>query len=103
MTSELFPLASVSVKSPRLRWMDKHDVSARFRNDLPGDFPDRWEAYVGRYEDAVQYSFEHSDHSDDCPIDNKRMVALSDKDNALIKLARNNNWKTWLEEGWENE
>ena len=86
MTSELFPLASVSVKSPRLRWMEKHNLKiGEQRLDKAWCI---WH-YVG--DDWTAWWVDGG------------LKSETEIDRALIQLARNNNWKTWLEEGWENE
>ena len=49
---ELFPLAEVSQKSPRLLWMEENDFHTKYRRDLGNDV-NKWEAYVGDYGPAI--------------------------------------------------
>ena len=50
---ELFKESEMNVKSPRLLWLEKHDIRTKLRTDLNKD-EGEWEAYVGDYKTAVE-------------------------------------------------
>ena len=78
----LFPEEEVAVLSPRLRWMNKHNIRTRKSGS-------EWEAWIGNYEEAqTDLSYKAS----------KRFAVGTSEDDCLHTLALNNGWPLWNEE-----
>ncbi len=60
---ELFEESEINVKSPRLLWLEKHDIHTKHRTDLHKEDGEcgEWEAYVGDYKTAVENMLEWPD------------------------------------------
>ena len=80
MSDELFPAETVTVKSPRLRWMEKHDVKT---NEYKQSTPTPWSAWSGNLMLAI----------------NRDMVYFgSTEDDAITAWAKANHVRLWNEE-----
>jgi len=92
-SDELFAPESVTMLSPRLSWMVRHDVRTKKRADLVHDV-DPWEAWVGEYEYALTETLQGTK----CYPDASPFLAWgADEDEAIIRLAENNGWRLWNE------
>jgi hypothetical protein len=80
--SDLFPDVK-EILSPRLQWLQEHDVSTRL--DVGG----RWMAFTGK---EAQSSAEESKKM----IDSQLCFATTEED-AIERLAQRNGWKLWNE------
>lgn len=85
--SELFPAEQVSVDSPRLRWLKKHDVATI-------DFKEGGEDERGEYKRWAAGTTNH---------DNTRWQQGDTEDEAIANWAKAHNVPLWNEEGLSRE
>ena len=78
-TSFLFPVETIEKPSPKLEWLKTHNISTKYRRDLPTDCG-RWEAYVGDYNAAIDKTFNDDDAYDGYPCESPFLASgMSDE------------------------
>lgn len=91
---ELFP--TPETLSPRLVWMRRHEIKTLHRDDLP-EKAGQWEAYIGDYQTAVDKTINDTEarfYPDESPY----LAWGETEEDAVLELAKNNQWKLWNEE-----
>jgi len=83
--NELFKDSEIASKSPRLLWMEKHDIHTKERADLHKD-EGQWEAWVGDYKEAINKML---DYEDGYPDQSPDLAWGEDEQEALDVLAAN--------------
>lgn len=83
MSNELFPLTAVTLKSPRLKWMERHDLHT---NGQGTDADSPWSAWKGTPEEAI------------INFMNGHITCAETEDKALLALCKNLGLKLWNEE-----
>ena len=82
---ELFNESEIASKSPRLKYMEKHDIKTNKRTDLGPDCP-AWEAWSGDYEESVARMLD----GEVCDLDLSPSIAIGlTEEEAIDNLARN--------------
>lgn len=51
--SELFPFESITIKSPRLLWLERYDIHT-YKTPGISDDQQPWNAWQGKIEDAIE-------------------------------------------------
>lgn len=98
--NELFDPATVDSKSPRMNWLEKHDIHLQHRNDLGPDWP-KWEAYVGDYDEAIGRTV---NGDMDEPIDGSKWLCVGfTEEEAIVALAKNRGIRLWHEEDFASK
>ena len=82
--------------SPRLAWLKKHKVTILFRKDLGVGYPEPWEAYIGKYEEAIGDISKNGEYS-------KKIQFGETADESLFWLIKKNGWHYWNEEELVND
>ena len=83
MSDELFPAESVTVKSPRLRWMEKHRVQT-YKSPKMADEDYPWNAWTGELDEALNADSYGSGRTEE---------------DAVVSWALKNDVMLWHEEG----
>jgi hypothetical protein len=80
--SDLFPELE-TILSPRLEWMQKHNVSTRL------DIPCRWMAFTGP---------EAQNHREEASkVIRAELCFATTEEDAILRLAQRNGWRLWFE------
>jgi hypothetical protein len=89
MSDELFPLTAVSLKSPRLQWMERHGI-VTWHSPCVDDGEGPWNAAQGTIDQVSKEGFRM--------LMDGRCATGETEDEALTRLCRNLGIKLWNEE-----
>lgn len=97
MSETLFDLPDSP--SPKLQWMREHRLGIKFRDDLSLG-AEQWECWKDDYERTVLKVFGDGEtlSGESCDPDwNPDFVMAESEQDALVEMAKRNNWKLWNE------
>lgn len=82
--------------SPKRAWLKKRGIQTLQRTDIPAE-AGRWEAYVGDYQKAIDSTINDSE-ARFYPDESPHLAWGETEEDAILNLAKNNNWPLWNEE-----